>query len=50
MHKHLEYSGGLDEVYLCIKWDETSYDPVFFDYKHLNSIEVNNGGNEFVTI
>ena len=49
-HKHLKFNNDLDEIYLCIKWTDTSSMPIFQDYKDLSRDEIRDGGNEYVVI
>jgi len=50
MHAHLDFTGGLDEIYLCINWDETSYSPIFDNFASLSQDDIKLGGNSNIVI
>jgi len=51
MHQHLPFNGGYSESpNLCKKWDETETGPIFMSYTEIPFDEVQDGGNEYVTI
>lgn len=50
LHDHLPLTGKFDEMYLCLRNNETVYTPVFPEYTSLNEFMKANGGNINIVI